>query len=58
MGVDEGFDIYPALSSGYQDLYNHFLEEILQKYKDAVHPVTGEALIRVVGEPGPEDAYV
>jgi hypothetical protein len=53
MGVDEGFDIYPALSSGCQDLYNHFLEEILQKYKDAVHPVTGETLIRVVGSRRP-----
>jgi len=35
MGVDEGFDIYPALSSGCQNLYNYFLEEILQMYKDA-----------------------
>jgi hypothetical protein len=35
VGVDEGFGIYPALSSGCQDLYNHFLEEILQRYKDA-----------------------
>jgi len=58
MGVDEGFDIYPALNSGCQDIYDHFLEEILQKYKDAVHPITGETLIRIVGEPRAEDAYI
>jgi hypothetical protein len=42
MGVNEGFDIYLALNSSCQDLYDHFLEEILQKYKDAIHPVTQE----------------
>jgi hypothetical protein len=41
MGVDEGFDIYPALNSNCQGLYDHFLEEILKKHKDAVHPITG-----------------
>lgn len=58
MGVDEGFDIYPALNSSCQGLYDHFLEEVLQKYKDAVHPVTGKPLICIVGEPGAEDAYI
>jgi hypothetical protein len=58
MGVDEGFDIYPALKSSCQPLYDEFLIEILQKYEDAVHPVTGETLIRIVGEPGAEDAHI
>ena len=58
MGVDEGFDIYPALDSASQDIYDDFLEEILEKYKDAVHPVTGETLIRIIGEPRAEDAYI
>jgi hypothetical protein len=58
MGVDEGFDNYPALNSSCQGLYDHFLEEILQKYNDTVHPVTGRALICIVGEPGAEDAYI
>jgi hypothetical protein len=40
------------------NLSDHFLEEILQKYKDAVHPITGETLIRIVGEPRAEDAYI
>jgi hypothetical protein len=58
MGVDEGFDIYPALNSSCQALYDHFLKEVLQKYKDAVHPVTGKTLICIVGEPGAKDAYI
>jgi hypothetical protein len=41
-----------------QGLYDHFLEEVLQKYTDAVHPVTGKTLIYIVGEPGAEDAYI
>jgi hypothetical protein len=57
MGVEEGFGIYPAVNSGCQDLYD-FLEEILQKCKDAVHSVTGKTLIRIVGEPRAEDAYL
>jgi hypothetical protein len=28
LGVNEGFNIYPAFISNYQDLYDHFLEEI------------------------------
>ena len=51
-------NIYAAQSSGYQDLYNHFLEEILQKYRVAVHPVTCETLIRNCRGAGPEGAYV
>jgi hypothetical protein len=39
-------------------LYEAFLEEVIQKYKQALHPVTGEPLIRIVGTPGAEDAYV
>jgi hypothetical protein len=58
MGVDKGFDIYPALNSSCQGLYDYFLKEVLQKYKDAVHPVTGKPLICIVGEPGAEDAYI
>jgi hypothetical protein len=41
-GSRRGFDIYPALNPGCQDLYDHFLEEIQRKYKDAVHPLTSE----------------
>jgi hypothetical protein len=58
MGVDEGFDIYPILDPDCQDLYDRFLDEIQQKYIDEVHPVTGEALIRIVGEPKAENAYI
>ena len=58
MVVDEGFDIYPALNSGCQDIYDHFLEEILQQYKDTIHPITGETLIHIVGDPRAEDAYI
>ena len=48
IGVDKGFD----------GLYNHFLKEVLQKYKDAVHPITRKPLIYIVGEPGAKDAYI
>ena|SRR2546423_11150217 len=48
-GSRRGVRHLPALSSGCQDLYNHFLEEILQKYKDALHPVTGETLMATDG---------
>jgi hypothetical protein len=58
MGVDEGFDIYPALNPSWQDIYDDFLEEILQKYKDAVHPITGETLIRIIGDPHAKYAYI
>jgi hypothetical protein len=58
MGVDEGFDIYPVLESSNQELYEHFVKEILQKYEDAVHPVTGKTLIQIIGEPGAKDAYI
>lgn len=58
MGVDEGFDVYPALNSGFQDIYDLFLQEILRKYKDTVHPITGETLVRIVGEPQADDAYI
>jgi len=52
MGVDEGFVIYPVLESSNHEQYEHFIEEILQKYTGAVHLVTGETLIQIVGEPG------
>jgi hypothetical protein len=58
MGVDCGFDVYPLLSPDYQGLYETFFEEVIQKYKHALHPVTGEPLIRIVDTPGAEDAYV
>lgn len=60
MRVDGGFDIYPALDSSWQDLYDYFLEEILQKCKDAVHLITGKKLSSALsgsrGESHPENA--
>lgn len=58
MGVDCGFDVYPPLSRECQGLYKTFLEEVIQKYKEAVHPNTGETLIRIVGIPGTQNAYI
>jgi len=58
MGVDCGFDVYPLLSPDCQGLYETFLEEVIQKYKHALDPVTGEPVIRIVGTPGAESAYV
>jgi len=58
MGVDCGFDVYPSLSSQCQSLYEAFLEEVIQKYKDALHPNTGEPLIQIIGTPETKNAYV
>ena len=58
MGVDCGFDVYPLLSPDCQGLYETFLEEVIQKYKHTLHPVTSEPLIRIVGTPGAENACV
>ena len=58
MGVDCGFDVYPLLGPDCQGLYETFLEEVIQKYKHALHPVTSEPLIRIIGTPGAENAYV
>ncbi|KAL7912151.1 hypothetical protein GGI35DRAFT_307899 [Trichoderma velutinum] len=58
MGVDCGFDVYPPLSREHQGLYETFLEEVIQKYKQAVHPNTSEPLIQIVGTPGSPNAYI
>ncbi|PTB37193.1 uncharacterized protein TrAFT101_010928 [Trichoderma asperellum] len=58
MGVDCGFDVYPKLSRESQGLYERFLEQVIQKYKQAVHPNTGEPLIQIVGTPGTQNAYI
>ncbi|KAH8661750.1 hypothetical protein BGZ61DRAFT_539572 [Ilyonectria robusta] len=58
MGVDCGFDVYPSLSTECQGLYKTFLEDVIQKYKQAVHPNTGGPLIQIVGTPGTQNAYI
>jgi hypothetical protein len=58
MGVDCGFDVYPSLSPQCQALYEVFLEEVIQKYKDTLHPNTGERLIQIIGIPETKNAYV
>ncbi|KAF1995228.1 hypothetical protein P154DRAFT_526508 [Amniculicola lignicola CBS 123094] len=58
MGVDRGFDVYPSLSPQCQGLYEAFLEEVIQKYKDTLHPNTGEPLIQIIGTPETKNAYV
>ncbi|KAH7142181.1 hypothetical protein EDB81DRAFT_798005 [Dactylonectria macrodidyma] len=58
MGVDCGFDVYPPLSPECQGLYKTFLEAVIQKYKQAVHPNTGEPLIQIVGTPETQNAYI
>lgn len=58
MGVDCGFDVYPSLSPQCQDLYEAFLEEVIQKYKHDLHPITGEPLIQIIGTPETKNAYV
>ncbi|KAH0526365.1 hypothetical protein TsFJ059_009693 [Trichoderma semiorbis] len=58
MGVDYGFDVYPTLGPKCQDLYEAFIEEVVQKYKQAVHPNTGKPLIQIIGSPGTQNAYI
>ncbi|KFA49273.1 hypothetical protein S40293_10193 [Stachybotrys chartarum IBT 40293] len=58
MGVDCGFDVHPSLSPQCKDLYEAFLEEGIQKYRDALHPNTGELLIQIIGTPESKNAYV
>jgi hypothetical protein len=58
MGVDCGFDVYSSLSPQCQGLYEAFLEEVIQKYKHALHPDTGKPLIQIIGTPGAKNAYV
>ncbi|KAK3364640.1 hypothetical protein B0T25DRAFT_576860 [Lasiosphaeria hispida] len=58
MGVECGFDVYPPLGPDDQGVYKAFLEEITQKYKQAVHPNTGEPLIKIVGTPGTKNAFI
>ncbi|KAL6800346.1 hypothetical protein J3E68DRAFT_270415 [Trichoderma sp. SZMC 28012] len=58
MGVELGFDVYPTLGPECQDLYEAFLEEVVQKYKQAIHPNTGKPLIQIVDSPGTQNAYI
>ncbi|QYT02562.1 hypothetical protein H0G86_009559 [Trichoderma simmonsii] len=58
MGVDCGFDVHPTLGLECRDLYEAFLEEVVQKYKQAVHPNTGKPLVQIVGSPGTQNAYI
>ncbi|KAF3076536.1 hypothetical protein CFAM422_001161 [Trichoderma lentiforme] len=58
MGVEFGFDVYPTLGPECQDLYEAFLEEVVQKYKQAIHPNTGKPLAQIVGSPGTQNAYI
>ncbi|OIW26864.1 hypothetical protein CONLIGDRAFT_635116 [Coniochaeta ligniaria NRRL 30616] len=58
MGVDCGFDVYPSLSPQCQGLYDAFLEEVIEKYKDKLHSVTGEPLIQIIGTPETKNAFV
>ncbi|KAK0760975.1 hypothetical protein N5P37_005916 [Trichoderma harzianum] len=58
MGVDCGFDVHPTLGLECRDLYEAFLEEVVQKYKQTVHPNTGKPLVQIVGSPGTQNAYI
>ncbi len=58
MGVDCGIDVYPSLSPQCQGLYDAFVEEVIQKYEDTLHPNTGEHLIQIIGAPETKNAYV
>ncbi|KAL6814718.1 hypothetical protein V8C40DRAFT_283034 [Trichoderma camerunense] len=58
MGVEFGFDVYPTLGPECQDLYEAFLEEMVQKYQQAIHPNTGKPLVQIVGSPGTQNAYI
>lgn len=35
-----------------------FFEEVIQKYKGALHPNTGQPLIQIIGTPDTQNAYV
>ncbi|KAM6484089.1 hypothetical protein HDV62DRAFT_357360 [Trichoderma sp. SZMC 28011] len=58
MGVDCGFDVHPTLGLEYRGLYEAFLEEVVQKYKQTVHPNTGKPLVQIIGSPGTQNAYI
>ncbi|KAF3068463.1 hypothetical protein GL218_08250 [Daldinia childiae] len=58
MGVDCGFDVYPSLIEDLQGLYDVFLDEVIEKYKNELNPSTGEPLIQIIGKPETKNAYI